>query len=277
MPAIVRFLAVICCVSMAFGSITALADEGFLRNGVTAHRGDSIRYPENTIPAFRSGIEVGADWLELDIFRTRDGHLVIAHDRTTGRVAGRDLVIADSTLEELRQLDVASEFRKCRKLSLEECPPEKMPLLEEVLQLVMTQDKTRVSIQPKMDCVPDAIALIRRLKAEKWVGFNDGNLKWMTQVKELAPEIPVFWDRPHNSNLEEDIRIAKERGFESLVVNLRGITAERIKQIQDAGLEAGAWTVNDPQVMKTFLDYGIDRIYTDDPAMLLKFISDRRK
>lgn len=277
MPGLIRLMAVISGLIATLLSIPILAGDGFLQNGVTAHRGDSIRYPENTIPAFRSGIDVGADWLELDIFRTRDGHLVVTHDRTTGRVAERDLVVADSTLEELHQLDVASQLRKSRQLSLEECPPERMPLMEEVLTLVMWQNRTRVSIQPKVDCVPDAIAVVRRLKAEKWVGFNDGNLKLMSQVKELAPEIPVFWDRPHNSNLEEDLRIAKERGFEALILNQRGITPEKIQQIKAAGLESGAWTVNDPAVMKTFLDYGIDRIYTDDPAILLKLISDQGK
>ena len=48
----------------------------FLANGVTAHRGNSGEFPENTLPAFKSGIEAGADWIELDIFRTKDGKLV---------------------------------------------------------------------------------------------------------------------------------------------------------------------------------------------------------
>ncbi len=45
----------------------------FLKNGVTAHRGNSGEYPENTMAAFQSGIELGPDWIELDLFRTKDG------------------------------------------------------------------------------------------------------------------------------------------------------------------------------------------------------------
>ncbi len=74
----------------------------FLRNGVTAHRGNSGEFVENTLPAFQSGIELGADWVELDIFRTKDGQLVVLHDRTTGRVGDKNLVVAESTYEELR-------------------------------------------------------------------------------------------------------------------------------------------------------------------------------
>ncbi len=57
----------------------------FLDNGVTAHRGNSAEYPENTLPAFKSGIELGADWIELDVFRTKDGKLGVIHDRGVDR------------------------------------------------------------------------------------------------------------------------------------------------------------------------------------------------
>lgn len=161
----------------------------FFDNGVTAHRGNSAEHPENTIPAFKSGIELGADWIELDVFRTQDGKLVVIHDRTTERVGDKNLVVPDSTYEQLLSVDVATEFRKRHGKSIEAVPRHTIPLLKDVLWLVMTQTKTRVSIQPKMDCVAEAIALVKQLGAERWVGFNDGNLQYMAEVKRLAPGI----------------------------------------------------------------------------------------
>ena len=240
----------------------------FLDNGVTAHRGNSAEYPENTIPAFKSGIELGADWIELDIFRTKDGKLVVIHDRTTGRVGGKNLVVPDSTCEQLLSVDVATEFRQRHGKSIEAVPRHTIPLLKDVLLLVMTQAKTRVSIQPKMDCVAEAIALVRELGAERWVGFNDGNLKYMAEVKRLAPGIPVFWDR-RLLDTEKDIRIAKQHGFEALVLHHSIVTKQNIEQIQKAGIKAGAWTVNDEATMAQMLKMGIDRIYTDEPRRLL--------
>src|SRR5690606_20964240 len=136
----------------------------FLNNGVTAHRGNSGEHPENTIPALASGIELGADWIELDIFRTKDGKLVVIHDRTTQRVGDKSLVVPHSTYEELLAVDVATDFRNRTGKSIEQCPPQQIPLLEDVLQLVMKQDRTRASIQPKMDCVADSVALVKSLK-----------------------------------------------------------------------------------------------------------------
>ncbi len=240
----------------------------FLHNGVTAHRGNSGEYPENTIPAFQSAIELGADWIELDIFCTRDGKLVVIHDRTTGRVGDRNLIVPDSTYEELLAVDVATGFRREHRKSITHCPKHTVPLLEDVLRLVMSQAKTRVSIQPKMDCVADAVELVKHLGAATWVGFNDGNLGYMAKVKEIAPQLTVFWDRSQ-SDIESDIRIAKRHGFEALVLHHSVTTEQKVKVIHAARLEAGAWTVNDEAAMKRLLDMGIGRIYTDYPRRLL--------
>lgn len=252
------------------------ASSPVLSNGVTAHRGNSGEAPENTISAFESGIEAGADWIELDIFRTRDGKLVVIHDRTTGRVADRDLTVPDSTFDELLAADVATDFRRRLGRSVGECPPHRIPLLEEVLRLVMKQDRTRVSIQPKMDCVAEAVALVKGLKAERWIGFNDGNLQYMAEVKRLAPAIPVFWDRGADTGIDEDLATARRHGFESLVLQHGGVTPEKVRKVRSAGLEIGAWTVNDRPTMEKLLDMGVERLYTDHPRTLLALRMERR-
>ncbi len=256
---------------------TKVAGRSFPSNGVTAHRGNSGEFPENTVPAFQSGIDVGADWIELDIFRTKDGRLVVTHDRTTKRVGDRDVLIADSTYEELLEVDVAADFRRRMKKTVEECPPARIPLLKDILLLVKRQNKTRVSIQPKMDCVAEAVALVKELKAERSVGFNDGNLSYMSEVKRLALNIPVFWDRGADTDIDEDIRIAKQRGFEALVLHHSGVTPEKVQKIKAAGIEAGAWTVNDAATMTRLLDVGVERLYTDFPRVLLALKSKRRQ
>ena len=220
------------------------------------------------MPAFQSGIEAGCDWLELDVYRTKDGKLAVIHDRTTGRVGDKNLVVPDSTYTELLTVDVATDFRRRHAKTVEACPPQRIPLLDDVLRLVMARKQAQVSIQPKMDCVGQAVALVKQLGAEAWVGFNDGNLKFMAEVKRLAPTIPVFWDR-HRSDLDEDIRVAKQHGFEALVLHYGTATAENVNKIKAAGIEAGAWTVNDPVVMRQLLDMGVQRIYTDAPRQLM--------
>ncbi len=71
---------------------------------ITAHRGFHVTAPENTERAAKLAVEAGADAIECDVLLTKDGEVVINHDDTTGRLMDKDLVVADSTLEELQQL-----------------------------------------------------------------------------------------------------------------------------------------------------------------------------
>lgn len=268
--------AVMCVALLLIPGKQARADEGastFGKNGVTAHRGDSGNYPENTMPAIESALRLGVDWIEIDVFMTADGEIVVTHDATTGRVAGVDLDVATSRLADLQALDVAAGFRKNKGLDLESCPPARMPTLRAVLLRMKEQRRTRLSIQPKAPIVDETIALIRELEAEAWVGFNDGDLKKMARVKELALEIPVFWDRFKDSPLAEDARTAQALGFEALVPHVSALNPGNVEMLHKAGVAVGAWTVNDADTMRHLLDMGVDRIYTDYPKRLLALVA----
>lgn len=104
-------------------------------------------------------------------------------------------------------------------------------------------------MQPRVDCVAEAVALTRGLGADRWVGFNDGKLEFLAEAKRLAPQIPVFWDLGAKTSVSDDVRIAREHGFESIVLQERGTTPEKVRTIRAAGVDARAWTINDPERM----------------------------
>ena len=133
----------------------------FLENGVTAHRGNSIAYPENTMSAFRNAMAAGFDWIEADVWLTKDRELVVIHDSTTARVGNKNLSVISSTYSELRTVDVATEPRQRNQLTLEDCPTQHIPTLADLICEVQKQGQTRLSIQPKMDCVAEVVALAK--------------------------------------------------------------------------------------------------------------------
>ena len=77
---------------------------------VVAHRGASTQAPENTMEAFRLGVEAGADAIELDVHLTADGQLAVIHDATLDRTTDRDGSVADLTMDEIREADAGAEF-----------------------------------------------------------------------------------------------------------------------------------------------------------------------
>ena len=97
---------------------------------LAAHRGDRKRYPENTVPAFLSAIELGADMIETDIRMTRDKELVIIHDASPLRTTGTEGIIGDMTLAEVKKLDAAWQFSP-------EMSNVRIPTVEEFIELIL--------------------------------------------------------------------------------------------------------------------------------------------
>ncbi len=101
---------------------------------VAAHRGNVADYPENTMPAYRSAYEIGADMIELDLHMTKDGEIVLIHDEDLARtadVAGR---IRDLTLEEVRRADVGIKRGEAFRGTL-------VPTLREFCEFVSAMDE----------------------------------------------------------------------------------------------------------------------------------------
>jgi glycerophosphoryl diester phosphodiesterase len=107
---------------------------------LAAHRGSSGTAPENTLAAYRKALDLGIPAIEIDIHLTKDLQIVAFHDDHLGRTSAGNKSIEDSTLEELRQLEVGSWFS-------DEFKSEKIPTLEEIISLV--KDKAYLIIELK--------------------------------------------------------------------------------------------------------------------------------
>jgi glycerophosphoryl diester phosphodiesterase len=77
---------------------------------VIAHRGEHRAHPENTLPAFQAAIDAGADFFELDVRTTADGHLVLMHDATIDRTTNGSGTVRQLSLNQIRALDAGARF-----------------------------------------------------------------------------------------------------------------------------------------------------------------------
>lgn len=118
---------------------------------LSAHRGDELHAPENTLAAIESAIAAGADRVEIDVMRTRDDQLVLSHDTDLRRLARDPRRIRDITLEELRQIDVGAWFGP-------QFAGERMPTLREVLD--RTRGRVALNIEIKAAGDEDRVATL---------------------------------------------------------------------------------------------------------------------
>ena len=98
---------------------------------VMAHRGDAVHAPENSPSAFRLALERGADLLETDLWRTRDGVLVCHHDRTLDRTTDRTGAIPELSLAQVKQARVTGSY--CGRYDEADYPDERVLTLDELL------------------------------------------------------------------------------------------------------------------------------------------------
>src|SRR5207302_6350972 len=78
---------------------------------VVGHRGAMGYCPENTMASFERGLELGADWIELDVHLSRDGALIVIHDETLDRTTNGHGLVRDHSLSELKALDAGDGQR----------------------------------------------------------------------------------------------------------------------------------------------------------------------
>jgi len=239
-----------------------------------AHRGAARELPENTLPAFRRALEVGATALETDVHRTRDGHVVISHDPTGERAAGVPRAVRDATLAEVRAWDVGSRFRRSRPEI--GAAPFTVPTLEELL-VDAPGVPINVDIKQHDAATVDAVvALVRRLGAASQVLLTSFDTATIRRVRRLGYEGPTGLGRSEILYLafapEALLRALSPRGAAAQIPPRVGpIALDRpvlLAKAHAMGLAVHYWTINDPAEAERLLDLGADGIMSDDPAAL---------
>src|SRR5512139_141616 len=142
-----------------------------------AHRGAAGTRPELTRPAFERALELGVDMIELDAQLTRDGQLVVLHDRALGRTVAGAGPVRERTLAELQALDAGRWFDP-------RWAGATVPSLAEVLDWTAGRAELNVEIKsPEPDWAATAAALVDLLGA---TGRLDGTIVSSFQIGALA-------------------------------------------------------------------------------------------
>ena len=120
---------------------------------IAAHRGDWRNHPENSVPAYKSCIDMGIDMIEIDVQRTKDGKQILMHDRTVDRCTNGKGKIADMTYDEIQKL-------RLRPQHSASVTRNHIPTLEEVL--VLCKGKILINIDKGYDYFQQVYELLEK-------------------------------------------------------------------------------------------------------------------
>ena len=237
---------------------------------IIAHRGASHDAPENTPAAIKMAWEQQADASEFDVSLTRDNRIVVIHDADTRRTAGGvNKVVAESTLEELRSLDVG-------RWRGERFAGEKIPTLDEMLATVPDGKRVFIEVKCGPEVVPELDRVLRagKLRPEQTpvISFRAAVV---AAVKRARPDLPAYWVvslDPKDKTPPTAGRLvarAEEMRADGLDLSASDLLGEAFARgVKTAGLKLYVWTVNDPGVARRMIELGADGITTDRPGWL---------
>lgn len=225
---------------------------------IIAHRGMCGLEPENTNAAFIAAGNRTHYGIEADVHKTADGKYVIMHDANTLRMSGDNIEISKATYETLRNLRLKQKDGKRGRTDL------RIPSIEEYLEICKYYGKQAI-LELKDDFtaqdVEEICGVVEQLEYMEHTVFISFKLNNLILIKEKYPEQPAQYlvEKPIDDALIQEMADRK------MGIDARQdlFTAEIIEKCRAAGVETNAWTVNNPDMARKLMDWGIDYITTN--------------
>lgn len=235
---------------------------------VIAHRGSPRAAPENTLASFRQAARDGATWVEFDVSLTLDGRAVIFHDDNLDRTSDGSGPLASTPFDAVRCLDAGSWFGPA-------FAGEQVPTLEEALELFAELGLCfNMEIKPDRGREVETAEVSLAIARECWPSgapaplISSFSRAAVATAKEVQPGWPrdLLFDR-----VTDDWRdVGAQLGVISFGTNHQHLTAEHVAAMHTAGYGVMAYTINDAERARTLKGWGVDAIFTDIPAKMLK-------
>ena len=236
---------------------------------VTAHRGASVKYPENTMAAFIGAKKQGANWAELDVQQTKDKQIIVSHDTNLKRVTGVDKDVINMTYAEIEKLD-AGKFKDIKFAG------EKIPLLEEVIDYAKeNQLKLNIELKPtgkEVDFEKQVVELIEEKDFVEQCVITSQVYEVLENVKKVNKKVETVYVM---SIAYGDI--TKLKYADHFSVEASNVSKDLVSRVHNEGKELYVWTVNTKDSIQNMIEYNVDNIITDDVPLAQKTIQESRQ
>ena len=244
---------------------------------IYGHRGARAILPENTMQAFQAAIDGGANAIETDVHLTSDGQVVVFHDATAERIAGKPHAIASTTCTEALSWDVGYQHVDNHGNRPFMGQGFRMPLLKELLE-AFSGVRINIDIKPGPAAAAAVVDIIRRHGSPKDVLLTSFSDAVRTRLQDLGYEGPIGLGKNEclralllpsfmiRGRWKSGTRIQVPPAFGPFKLASRRF----INKAHAAGLKVDFWTIDEPSMAKSLVQMGADGIMSDNPAVIAK-------
>ena len=230
----------------------------FSQGKIIAHRGASSICPENTIASFSKAIEVGADFIEIDLRLSKDDSIMVIHDESLDRTTNGSGNVNQFSYQQLKELSAGYS-----KKFDSDFITEKIPSLFEVLKLA--KGKVGICIDIKNTPEVPVIELVDKMDMKNNVYFMSYNVEKLKRIKTTDPQIKTILIK--NTLTTIDLEVAKEIG----AFGVSGAYISPVSLVEKAHekeLEFWIGIVSDPAKAENLFKHNVDAIFTDYPQLM---------
>jgi glycerophosphoryl diester phosphodiesterase len=217
-----------------------------------AHRGAMGHEPENTLLAVKKALDLKAKWIEIDVHYV-DRHLIVVHDETLCHSRHGTIHINEQTFDYLRTLDMGKG--------------QKIPTLEEVLDLIDQRANINIELKGDKTAAPVCEVVKRYIDSKQWKNehFLLSSFKYqeLEHARRLMPEINI-------GLLIDDLNasffdVADRIGATFLNIGLNIVNPDIIRDAHGKGIKVLVFTVNSAENIRRVREMGADGVFTDFP------------
>ena len=214
---------------------------------IVGHRGAKGVKPENTVCAIEYGIKAGADIVEVDVRKTRDGKLILLHDKDFKRLTGKDLSPSDLEFEFIREnITIGGE---------------PVATLEEAIESVNKRAGLFIEIK-EPETTDQIVKIVKEKDADNWVAFISFYEEALIEVKKIDKGLKtgIIYMRPPGKIIE-----AKKINAEIVLPSYKLATEKAIAFAHRLKLKVVSWVINDFETAKIMYERKTDAIASDYP------------
>lgn len=234
-----------------------------------AHRGVHAHAPENTRISYVQAVEARSPIIELDTALTKDGQIVLMHDKTVDRTTNGKGPIAELTLDEVRKLD-AGAWKDAKYKG------EPVPTLAEIDDVSRGKSIMMLDLKATGQGKQIAAWLAESKRPIDQVILAPWTVEEGADLRKYVADVPMILlhsKLPTKSHSDDELAALKAVGFSGFSIDWRVLTPAFVDAAHKNGMKVYVWTLNEAPDIAGAALLGVDGIVTDDPAVTIKLLA----
>ena len=225
---------------------------------VIGHRGAMGHALENTIESVEKAIDLKVDGIEIDVFKSKSGELIVYHDPSLSRLSNSTAFIEQITIDSIKKVELIGGLS--------------IPTLNEVIDIIPEKIFLNIELKGENTAYETNKIIIKYLSESNFTPskFIISSFRWdeLKKFRNINKDVPIAILVDSLYKIDNAIKLAKEINAVALNPNNKFITKKIVKKIQSNNIKVYPYTINTPKNIKRMKSIGVDAIITDYPERI---------